>query len=307
MQAEMRIFQETDTGMQANMVAVKLTGMQAAMIVYNITQLRILGPDFASRGTASLGGANWTSMQPIAAGHFSPNNLNTDVLEERTQTDAITALWELRCDTGIPQGAFVDTVAILEHNFTRSARVTLQGTNDPTWGSVGSSIVMVTEIKNMFYIAPTLPNQSFRYWRFIIEDSTNPDTDGLKIGVIVFGASKMFTLRENFEIPVKWGKVHYKDTTDVEGYTTASNDRGIRKTLGLDFSNLKYDGGNYAMLEEFFDTAKTDLKCLIIPRPTRPSSLAVFAKLQSLPDEQHQANDDNNHYVTFSLDWDESK
>jgi len=303
-QSEMRVDTTTPLGIQIDRVYVANIGTQINLLIYNITQLRLLC-DFASRGTANLNGQNWTSIQPIKAGDFSPNNLNTDLLEQRTQTDGVTTLWELRCDTGITQGAFVDTAAILEHNFTKSAVVTMQGSQDSNFSSIGFNEILNTQLDNIYYIAPELPTQSFRYWRFIIEDGTNPDSD-LFIGAIIFGSASIFTTRECFENPVKFGKVHYKDSVKTEGYTNVSNDRATRKFLGLSFSELLLDGGNYKTLQSYFSNSKTDLKCLIIPTPYRPEVLAVFAKLTELPQESHRAITSDEHYISLDLNWDES-
>lgn len=305
LQVRMRIVDKlSPIGMQTNRLAARKNSFQATMVIYNITQLRILY-NFASRGTPALGGNNWTSMQTLKTGDYTANNLNTDVIEQRCQTATLPAIWELRCDTGIAQGAFVDTIAILSHNITRSGRVTVQATNDPTWGTVSQSIVMTTELSNMYYISPTLPSLSFRYWRFLVEDITNPD-DYLRIGVIVFGSSNIFTLRECFTNPVIYGQKHFKDTIETEGYTNISNDRATRKFLTLEFENLKYDGGNFTLLRNYLNYAQTDLKCLIIPRPTRPSALAVFSKLNELPQESHNAIADDSHFVSLQLNWDEA-
>jgi hypothetical protein len=292
-------------GMQANMSRVERIGSQATMVLYNLTQLRILC-DFASRGTEALGGNNWTSVEAIRAGDFSPNNVNTDIVEERTETDGITALWQLRCDTGIAQGAFVDTCAILNHNFTKSARVEFQGTNDATYSTIGFTAVMETELENMYYIAETLPTESFRYWRFIIQDPTNSEPN-LSIGTIIFGASQIFSTSECFDNPLSFGKTHYKDSVQTEGFTNVSNDRATRKNLTLNFSDLDYNGSNYTLLQNYMTESKTDIKCLIIPRPTKPSTFAVFSKLVELPQEEHRATADDNHYVSLTLSWDESQ
>jgi hypothetical protein len=302
LQVEGKIRASANVGYQAQMVKATKQGAQVTMVIYNVTQLRIL-TDFASRGTPALAGNNWTSQQALKIGDFSANNLNTDIVEQRCQTVGTPAIWELRCDTGIPQGAFVDTAAILSHNLTRSARVTLQGSNDPVWGSAGFSVVMVTELENMYYIAPTLPTDSFRYWRLLIEDPTNADE--LAIGVVIFGSSRMMTVRECFQNPVTFGKRHYKDTIETEGFTNVSNDRATRKYLSLNFADLKIDSGNYRMFTEYMKLVKTDLKALIIPRPTRPSTLAIFSKLTQLPEETHNAISDVEHYISFTFSWDE--
>ncbi len=304
MQVLWRIFDQNNLNMQVILSAAEKLNTQVNLFVYNNTQLRILC-DFPSRGIPALGGNNWTSVQAIAAGDFDVNNLNTDIVEERTQTDGINALWQLRCDTGL-SNTFVDTLAILNHNFTTSARVEIQGSDDPGFGTIKFTIVMDTELTNMYYVAPTLPNIPARYYQISIQDPTNTDADGLKIGTIVFGSSLILTRNEQFINPVTYGNRHFKDTLDTEGFTSSSNDRALRKFLNLTFTQLLIDGGNFETLQNYILTAKTDLKCLVIPRPTRPSALAVFAKLSQLPEELHNAIDDDNWRVDMTFDWDES-
>jgi hypothetical protein len=301
-QSKMRVFTDRKRGFQTKMLRAARQASQVTMVIYNITQLRIL-MNFTSRGTPALSGNNWLSTAPLKAGDFGASNLNTDLLEQRCQTQGTPAIWELRCDTGIPQGAFVDTAAIMAHNFTKSARITMQGSNDPFWSSAGFSVVLITEIDNMYYIAPTLPTDGYRYWRFLIEDSTNPSE--LYIGAIVFGSARIMTVRENFQNPVTYGRRHFKDTIETEGFTNVSNDRATRKNLSLNFSDLLIDASNYNMFIDYMNHVKTDLKALIIPRPTRPSAFAIFSKLTQLPEETHNAIDDDAYYISFTLSWDE--
>jgi hypothetical protein len=306
-QALMKIIDESPAGVQVLMTRSEGIGSQVTMVIYNITQLRILC-DFASRGTTALGGTNWTASPAEASGDFSPNNLNTDIVEQRYQSqDGDTALIQLTCDTGIPQGAFVDTIGILNHNLTKAARVTVQASNSAIFAPVSFSTIMVTELENMYWIAPSLPTSSYRYWRFLVEDAFNPDNN-IKIGTIVFGSARIFSQAENFELPVSFGKRHFEDSIETEGYTNVGNDRATRKRLGLSFKQLNFNKSNYQLLQEYFAEAKTDLKCLIIPLPERPSALAVFSKLKQLPeDEQHNSLGLDQHYVDLDLEWNEEK
>ena len=304
MQVELKIVDDLKViGMQVEMLKTNITGFQVTQSIYNAENLRLMC-NFASRGRPSQNGLTWTSVQPIKAGDFSPNNLNTDIFEERTQTDDINALWELRCNTGAVN-TFVDTIAILEHNFSAGATVVFQASDDVNFGTVKFTENLVVEADNMYFIAPTLPTIPAQFFRFIIQDSANAEAF-LRIGIIVFGSSQILTLKERFTNPVKFGKTHFKDTIETEGFTSVSNDRATRKFLGLNFRELDFNGGNFDLIQDYLDTAKTDLKCLIIPRPSRASSLAVFAKLVKLPDEQHNAIDDDNHFIELDLDWDES-
>jgi hypothetical protein len=303
-QVELKIYDDNKVGSQATLIKISRASQQVQMVIYNITQLRIL-QNFVSRGTETLGGLNWTSNYALRLGDYAASNLNTDVIEQRCETWGIPATWILTCDTGIPQGAFVDTLGILGHNLTKSARVTFQGSSDPLFGTVDFSVVLISELINTYWISPALPNAGYRYWRLIIEDLTNLD-DNLYIGAIVFGSSAIMSVSETFENPIQYGLTHYKDSVETEGYRNVSNDRALRKKLSLSFSNLRYDSGNYAMLKDYWLEAKTDIACLIIPRPSKPSAFAVFSKLTQLAQEEHNAISDYDHYVSFSLDWDEA-
>jgi hypothetical protein len=303
-QVQLKIYDEKNTGSQVMQIKSVKTGNQVQLVIYNVTQLRIL-QDFVSRGTPALGGLNWTSNVALKVGDFTTVNLNTDVIEQRCQTSALPPLWILTCDTGIPQGAFIDTLAILGHNLTKSARVEVQGSPDPLFGSVGFSVVLNSELINTYWISPSLPNEGFRYWRLIIDDLTNP-SGSLYIGSIIFGSAAIMSVAETFENPIQYGLTHFKDSVETEGFRSVSNDRALRKQLTLNFSNLRYDSGNYALLKEYWLNAKTDIACLIIPRPTKASAFAVFSKLTQLAKEEHNAISDYDHYVSFTLDWDES-
>jgi hypothetical protein len=302
-QVEMRIQERPfPFNMQVNMLKSEKLNAQVTMVIYNITQLRLLC-NFISRGTEALGGNNWVSVQAVSPGDYSPNNLNTDIVEQRTQTPSVN-LWQLRCNTGNPN-SFVDTIGILNHNFSRGATVEVAGSDDPAFGTIKFSYPMTVEDVNMYYIAPTLPNIPAQYYQFTISDPGNSEGI-LKIGTIVFGSGIIMTRKEQFLNPVTYGFRHYKDTLETEGFTSVSNDRALRKFLNLTYAQLVREGGNFRALRQYILDAKTDLKCLIIPRPTVPSALAVFAKMSQLPEEQHNAIDDNNWRIDMTFDWDES-
>jgi hypothetical protein len=305
-QVLMRIVdRENPLGMQVLMVqSVQVLG-QVTMVIYNTTQLRMM-KQFASRGTPALGGNNWTCSPPAATGDFSPNNLNTDVIEQCWRSrDGDTALVSLVCDTGLPQGAFVDTAALLGHNLTRSAVVTLQGSNVADFSTVGFSTILNSEELNTYYIAPDLPTTGFRWWRFVLEDPTNP-AGFLSIGTLIFGAAEIFTVLENFTNPVTMGHKHFKDVVETEGFTNVSNDRALRKYLRLSFEKLLANNGNYGKLRNTFLFARTGLKVLYIPTPSYPSRFAIFGKLERMPEESHTSHSATEEYIDLSLDIDES-
>lgn len=287
--------------MQVDRVQASIKGMQILFALYNTYNLRILC-DFPSRGTT---GANWTASS-TAAGDFSVNNLNTDIVEQiwRSVSGVKTGII-LTCDTQISQGVFLDTLGMLNHNLTRSATVQFQGSNDAGFSTIGfdENLEVIDDV-NLYYIASTLPQVSFRYWRFIINDSTNTN-DSLQIGTIVFGPSVIFQ-GECFVDQVQRGTKHFSDKIETEGFTNVSNDRALKYSTQLEFKFLNFQRGNFRNIRNIFKTARTSLKCLWIPTPQFPDRFAVFGKLTQIPVETHKVISEDADYVSFNLEVDES-
>lgn len=306
MQATQIINAEEALGMQATQIRVARTGMQTTMVIYNNTQLRILC-EFPSRGTEALAGLNWTMTPTEASGDFSPNNLNTDLVEQVTRSTTDGSI-TLDCDTGLSQGVPVDTIAMLGHNLTRSAVVQVQGSKNPSFSPSDIVFTMETQLDNMYWIAETLPTLlgQNRYWRFTIQDPTNPD-GYIEVGTILFGVSDLFTTSESFNNPIEHGLRHYKDEVETDGYTNIMNDRALRKWLRLTFEDLDYLKGNFKLIDDMTKYARTSLKCLVIPTPLYPERYSVFAKLVQMPSYSNRVLEEDADYTSFSLEWDESK
>jgi hypothetical protein len=272
---------------------------QLLLSIYNTTNLRILC-DFPSRGTS---GTNWTVVAGgTTAGDFSVNNLNTDIVEQvyRSTTTTIT----IQCDTQVSQGIFNDTLAILGHNFTTSAIVNLQGSNDVGFSSTPFSETLPVELENLYWISEYLPLTSYRYWRLVVSDVTN--TAGyIQIGTVVFGPSIIFS-GECFVDEVVRRKTHFADRIRTEGYSAVSNDRALKRSVSLSFKRLNYNRENYASLSDVIDTARTSLKCLWIPTPQFASRFAVFGKLAEIPVENHKAISATADYIDLDITVDEA-
>lgn len=279
-------------------ITARLLNSQILHAIYNTKLLRILC-DFPSRGTS---GTNWSVVAGgTEAGDFSVNNLNTDIVEQVYRSTSKTVT--IQCDTEVPQGIFNDTVAILGHNFTTSASVVMQGSNDMTFGSVGLSETLDVELNNLYWISEFLPAASYRYWRFIISDVTN--SNNLQIGTIVFGPSIIFN-GECFVDNVVRRKTHFADRVRTEGFTSVSNDRALKRAVSLSFRNLDFNRDNYDSLSRVIDSARTSLKCLWIPTPEYISRFAVFGKLSEIPVENHRALGKNADYIDLDITVDEA-
>jgi len=289
-------------GLQFTAVKEEARAIQFRSALYNTTNLRIL-VDFPSRG---LTGTNWTSTstQPSSTDGFSVNNLNTDIVEQywRSQTGILSAT--ITCDTELAQGVYLDTLAILNHNLSGSAIIILQASNDPSFATIPINEQLEYEVSNMYYIAPNLPQNAYRYWRLAITDTGNAD-GFLRIGTIIFGSSVIFT-NESFVDRVRFGQKQFVDKVYTEGFTNISNDRGKKKYLNLEFRNLQYARTNFQSIKEIFEYAGVSLKCLYIPVPLQASRFAVFGKLAEIPSEEHNYKAADADYVDFSIEVDEA-
>lgn len=307
-------------GMQFEAIAVTPLGIQFTVNLYNTNRLRVLC-DFPSRGDedavgnnawgrASATGNNWIANSQ-ASGDFEDFRLNTDIVEEVWRSDGAVTGVTLDCDTEVSQGVFLDTLAILNHNFSSSAIVTLIGSNSSTFAPIGTTDVLSTRLNNIYHIEDTLPLVSFRYWRIQINDPTN--TAGfLEIGTIVFGASQIFQGECMIDRIIKRTR-HFADTVRTEGFTSVKNDRSVKTAITVTFQKLEFDKGNFQTLDNVIQTARTSQKCLWIPTPspTDPSfneRFAVFAKLSEMPEQSHQVMGEiEGDYIDLTLELDEAE
>jgi hypothetical protein len=301
LQFEGRVDKNKPLGIQFEPVTARLFGLQFRVALYNTTNLRIL-TEFPSRG---IDGTSWSasSTQASSSSAFAPTNLNTDIVEQYWRSADGQKVVTLDCDTGENRPAFIDTLAILNHNFTRGATVRVYFSND-NFGSVDQTIELSPEQPNIFWIAPSLPLVSYRWVRVEVSDNSNPD-NFIRIGTIVFGSSVIFS-GENFVDRVTFGQKHFTDKVFTEGHTNVSNDRGKKKFVQVDFRQLRYDLPNFRNLRTVFEVAGTTLKCLWIPDPRVPSRFAVFGKLRDMPTETHNYRGPTADYVDLSVDVDES-
>ena len=296
------------------------TGMQFLATIYNSNNLRIMC-DFPSRGSQTETGGNNAWGNPVgkglnwkansvAPGDFSVYNLNTDIVEQiwRSAQGTTTGI-QLDMDAET-SSIFMDTFAILNHNISRAATVNLLGSNDPTFSTFGKQLTLqMTNDINRYHVEEYLPQEGFRYWRLLIDDSTNPD-GFIQIGTIVLGRSRIFH-GECFVDKLQFELQDFSDTVATEGFTNVANSRAQKRLLSLEFRDLFLIKRNFIILREIFTEARTVLKCLWIPTPDPNDAeitgrYAVFSKLSKIPRETHNNKGANNTYVSFPIDLDES-
>lgn len=298
-QLERKIFGQVNIRAQLLRSSSYKLQSQFLRAIYNTTNLRILC-DFPSRGTS---GTNWTVIAGgTTAGDFDVNNVNTDIVEQAYRSSATSIT--IQCDTQISQGIFNDTLAILAHNMSRSASVTLQGSNDITFSSIPLTETLSVEEENIYWISEFLPLTSYRYWRIVASDPTNA-AGYIQMGTIVFGPSIIFN-GECFVDTVTRKKTHFADRIRTEGYSAVSNDRALKRAVGLSFRKLNFSRENYGKLSAVIDFARTSLKCLWIPTPETASRFSVFGKLAEMPVETHKAISATADYIDLDINIDEA-
>lgn len=272
---------------------------QVRLNLYNLENARVLC-EFPSRG---IDGLSWTVVSGgQAPGHFNVNNLNTDIVEEPYRSTS--KIIKLQNDCQIPQGCFLDTMGILEHNLTTSATIVMLESNDPGFGTIGNSFSVTSRRNNIYYVAPNPPTVSFKYRRLQIADPTNTNPY-LQIGAVVFGPATIME-SECFVDHVGFKRRHFSDKVRTEGFTNVSSDRALKRAFTLEFRNLKLTGGNYRQFAEMFEHDRTNLKCLWIPTPRYPERYGLFGKLVDLPPEDHNDLGEDSDWVGFTVEVDES-
>ena len=298
-QIKHKIFSSKHVHAQIKRVNAYKLNAQLTIAIYNTTNLRILY-EFPSRGTS---GTNWNVISGgTAAGDFGINNVNTDLVEQVYRSTATSI--SIQCDTQITQGVFNDTLAILGHNLTRSATVQMLASNSVTFATVGLDVNLSVETENIYWISPSLPFNSYRYWRFQISDVSNP-FGFLQLGTIVFGSSIIFS-GECFVDEVTRRKTHFADRIKTEGYSSVSNDRALKRAVSLTFRRLNYNYNNYPNLVKVIDATRTSLKSLWIPAPQFSSRFAVFGKLSEIPVENHKVISKDADYIDLDITVDEA-
>lgn len=279
--------------------------------IYNTDKFRILY-EFASDGNT----ANNYTASSQASVDKGVNNLKNDIVEKYWESTGATSEW-FQLDAGAGNQPGFDTIGIVSHNLTNGAIVNVYGYGQSgdaapgTWAGVPVFANMAMPLdrpneKNLIWLAPSIPLVGFRHWRVTISDPTNP-LGRIRIGRFVAG--RAFVLAdENFEQDLDFSFANYKDEMNLNGFTSIANNRALKKRLKLQFRNLEIvNKGNYKQLRTFSEYARDTLKALVIPDPQDPYTYAVFAKLESMPQDSHRGLSKDYKLASFDLAWNEAK
>lgn len=295
----------------------RLLGIEVEHTRYNIGLLRILW-EIASDGITN---SNY-SASSNASVDKNVINLKSDITEQYWQSTGKSSEWFV-FDVGEDQTLAIDTLAFIDTNFTTSAIIKLQGSGagnsalPADWGlvpyiQIGDSgaidpdaLVNPTDAneKNRIWVSPTLPTKAYRYFKVSISDTTNKD-GVLRIGRFVAGKSLIFTTENCLDV-IQFKKENYKDEFKINGFTSVSNNRAIKKKMDITFKNLnRIQYVNYKRLMTYVSYCRDTLKALVFIDPSDTYQFTVFSKLRQMPDEVHTyiSNDTSNVELTLSYD-----
>lgn len=246
---------------------------------YNLSQLRILW-EISSDGNKW---ANITSSSRQVDGDFNVYNLKSDIIEQvwRSFLDEDGSAWFIvDCgsqETGTAVKAVTfDTVALLNHNLSPSAKVYLYGwgnadTNTPPTKaqmlsyteSANGRVTLLDGVspynahKDLLYVQSISENtrtvsKARRYWMLRVVDpaNTNSTDDGvdgngavimkpfIQLGRFIAGQATILTTQENITSSITYREVSYKDEVKLTGFTSVSNARSMKKKVKVSLKNI---------------------------------------------------------------------
>ncbi|MBU0995393.1 MAG: hypothetical protein KJ737_23090 [Proteobacteria bacterium] len=127
----------------------------------------------------------------------------------------------------------VNHVAIMNHNLTAGASLSLSGNSVNFWGSPAFTATIPYRELDTCKVFDT--SQNYRYWRLTINNSGRPDPD-IKIGELLLG--NLLTLPRNHDWNLK-EQHHYTNIThETEGGNTWAYTLNSRKSWVMTWSGI---------------------------------------------------------------------
>lgn len=281
--------------------------------MYNKTNMRILW-EFASDGIEYV---NFTASSE-ALTDYEVINIKSDMIEKTWRSTAIASEW-VQWDAGAGQTMGIDTLALLNTNLSQNAVVTLLGYGGGSDAAPGdfdgsAAITIVIDMPTdatedtVLYCSASAASSatSYRHWKLRLEDPSNAAAY-LEIGRLVAGEAFVFDT-ENCAQDIEFSYKNYKNEVNLNGFTSASNNRALKKNLRLSLPNLNaISQTNYSEWNRMLKYCRDTLKMLVIVDPVSPYRFSVFAKLQEIPAEKTRYVDGLNMYASITATWDEGR
>lgn len=234
-------------------------------------------------------GSNIISVTSTAAGDHNKKNLTTTPLRETWRSASVAAVQEIVIeanDTTDP----IDVFAILNHNISENAVITLQANTVNNFSSPPFTRTLTWNEKHIVLLEE-LP-QAYNFYKLKVLDTTNP-CGYIEIGRIVAGTA--FTIENNEDITddfsIATDDLAYKMKS--EGFFRASNERVQVDRLQVKFDKLNTTSGeddNYQGLLAMTKYVGETLPFLTILDPNQPYFSVIWGQIDNLPSKGYMVN-----------------
>ncbi len=224
--------------------------------------------------------ANLLSVTSTAEGDFEGWYMFNDTLR-RVWRSVDTNLQEIVIQT--PDPVRIDTFAILGHNFSDLAVVTLQANSVNDFTAPPIEVNLPVSPKNMVFMNDL--GFELQYYKIKILDPLN-DCGYIEIGRIAGGTRFEFTNCEDITDDFSISYVDYGQKLTNEGFSRPSNKKILARQLDATFAKMSTLAGqddNYVGLLDLVDNVRTTLPFLTILDPSNPNLFLAWGLFIDLP------------------------
>lgn len=240
-------------------------------------------PDLANPGS------NVISVTSTATGDHDKKNLCTSPLRETWRSTDVDNWQEIIIEANDTTER-PDVFAILNHNFTSTVVVQLQGSMSSDFSAPAITVSIPYNKKHM--VLQQDLGTTYNYYRFRILDPNN-SCGYVEIGRIIAG--KALTIEDNEDISdnivASPQDLAYK--TKTEGFFRAFSERVKVERLSITFNKLRTVNGendNYANLLAMFDEVGETYPFLTIVDPGDLSFKVIWGAIDQLPSQTYTIN-----------------
>ncbi len=235
-------------------------------------------------------GVNIISVTSTADGDFAPVNLTTAALRETWRSSDVDVIQRIVIEAN-DDDTIIDVFAILNHNLSENAVVTIEGNDTDNWVAPSLSAIPLTWSEKHLVLVQDL-NTAYRYYRISILDPLNA-CGYIEIGRIVAGRAFTFTQNEDVtdDFTVEPADLAYQMKT--EGFFRASNERVQVDRLTMKFDRLttqSSQNANYRGLVNMTRTVGITFPFLTVLDPSDPYYSLIWGQIEALPTRQHTVN-----------------
>lgn len=238
---------------------------------------------------------NILSFTSQAEGDFDISNITTESTRHRWRSASVLTAQEIVIKA--ERKSKLDTFAILGHNFSQNAIITLQANISNNFLAPPITQQLVWAEDNIVF-ANELPGE-FEYYKISVLDPSNP-CGYIEIGRIIGGQAVIMQNNEDITDSVSVGYTDMSEKMKTQGFFRQGNENVLVRDLSVRFQKLYTTIGmneNYKALRAMFKYVKTTRPFLTILDRSDPEWLNMWGQLNSIPSDSFGVN----NYVSFGL------